>query len=131
MARRRSGVSKLTPEVRQQLASLAAEARQLVYGEAGCPEWGTSFAAIEEDCGEVGHEIIRLMMEQSADKQVGAMPAAALTADSGEVAQPAGTKKRTIETESGFVEWQEPKGYLPKSRKDFFPSGESVGDGRR
>ncbi|WP_347259306.1 hypothetical protein [Methylocaldum sp.] len=131
MARRRSGVSKLTPEVRERLASLAAEARQLIYGEAACPEWGTSFAAIEEDCGEVGHEIIRLMMEQSADEQAEAMPAEALTTDWGEVAQPAGAEKRRIETESGSVEWQEPKGYLPKSRKAFFPSGQSAGDGGR
>ena len=131
MARRRSGVSKSTPEVRARLASMAAETRQLIYGEAGCPEWGTSFAAIEEDSGEVGHEFIRLLMEQSADEQVGAMPAEALIADSGEEAQPAGTRKRTIETESGFVEWQEPKAYLPKSRKAFFPSGQSAGDGRR
>jgi hypothetical protein len=121
----------LTPEVRQQLASMAAEARQLIYGKAGCPEWGTTFSAIEEDAGEVGHEIIRLIIEQSADTQVATMPAAALATEWGEVGRPAGTAERAVETESGVVKWQEPKAYLPKSRKEFFPSGESAGDGRR
>lgn len=62
MVERSIGKAKLTPEVRQRLADMAAEARQLVYGEAGCPEWGTLFAEIEDDAREVGFEFIRLLM---------------------------------------------------------------------
>lgn len=129
MAKRTSGRSKLTPEVRQRLAAAAREARLLVYGEHGCPEWGTKFAEIEADAKEVGHEFIRLLMEQTADDQSGRMPEGALTRDAGEEAVPIGTEARSIETESGEVKWDEPKAYLPNSRKAFFPSGQGNGAG--
>lgn len=129
MVKRTTGRSKLTPEVRQRLAEMAAEARGLVYGEAGCPEWGTLFAEIEEDANEVGRELIRLLMQQAAEGQAETLPAEALSTDSGELAQSIGTEERTIETESGAVSWNEPKAYLPKSRKAFFPSVEGPGTG--
>lgn len=129
MAKRSTGSSKLTSEVREQLASMARVARQLVYGAPGCPAWGTGFAEIEDDAKEVGHEFIRLLMEQTTEGQAEAVPATALLTDSGEVAQSVGRRERVIETESGNVVWSEPKAYLPKSRKDFFPSVQSVGPG--
>ena len=117
MVKRSTGRSKLTPQVRQRLAEMVAEARSLVYGEAGCPEWGTLFAEIEDDAKQVGHEFIRLLMEQTADGQAETLPAEALTADTGEVAESIGTEEWAIETESGTVSWDEPKAYLPKSRR--------------
>lgn len=129
MPKRTIGTSKLTPEMRQRLAEVAMEARRLVYGDKGCPEWGTSFAEIESDAREVGFEFIRLLMEQTADGQAGEMPQTALNTESGEVAQRTGSEQRDLETESGTVSWSEPKAYLPKSRKAFFPSGESAGPG--
>ncbi len=129
MVDRSMGKGKLTPEVRQRLADMAAEARQLVYGEVGCPEWGTLFAEIEDDAKEVGHEFIRLLMQQTATGQAETLPPEALNTDSGEMAQSIGTEERTIETESGEVNWDEPKAYLPKSRKAFFPSVEGPGAG--
>jgi hypothetical protein len=129
MAKRTVGKSKLTLEVRQRLAEVAAEARQLVYGERGCPEWGTLFAEIETDAKEVGHEFIRLLMEQTSDRQAGMMPDSALTTEAGETAQHIGSESRDMETESGTLSWAEPKAYLPKSRKDFFPAGESARPG--
>jgi hypothetical protein len=127
MAKRTTGKSKLTPQLRQRLAELAREARGLVYGEPACPEWGTSFAELEDDAKEVGHEFIRLIMQQAAGAQAARMPQAALTTDAGEQAVLAGTEDRTIESESGGVQWNEPKAYLPKSRKAFFPSEPSPG----
>ena len=47
MAKRTDGKSKLTPEVRQRLVEVAAEARRLVSGEKGHPLWGTKFVEIE------------------------------------------------------------------------------------
>lgn len=129
MVERTTGRSKLTPEVRQRLAEMAAEARGLVYGELGCPVWGTLFAEMEDDANEVGHEFIRLLMEQAAEGQAETLPAGALATDSGELAQSIGSEKRTIKTESGEVSWNEPKAYLPKSRKAFFPSVEGPGTG--
>ena len=129
MAKRAVGKSKLTPEIRKRLVAVAADTRELVYGEQGCPEWGTSFAEIEADAKEVGHEFIRLLMEQTGGEQAGIMPEAALTTDSGELAQCIGTRPREIETESGPVSWPEPQAYLPKSRKAFFPSDQGAGSG--
>lgn len=119
----------MTPQVRERLAELASEARQLVYGEAGCPEWETLFAEIEDDAKEVGHEFIRLLMQQTTEEHAQSLPDEAFLAAGGEVAQPIGAEERTIETESGEVIWNEPKGYLPKSRKAFFPSVEGPGAG--
>ncbi len=61
MVKRSMGKMKLTPQVRQRLAEMTDEARNLVYGEAGCPSWGTLFADIEDDAKEVGHEFIRTL----------------------------------------------------------------------
>ncbi len=129
MAKRTVGKSKLTAEVRQRLAEVAHEARQLVYGDQGCPDWGTSFVEIETDAKEVGHELIRLLMEQTTGRQARIMPESALTTASGEKAQQIGSESRDMETESGTVSWAEPKAYLPKSRKDFFPPDQSTGAG--
>ena len=122
MAKRLDGKSKLTPEIRRQLAELAAESRKSMYGDQRFPEWGTSFAEIEADANELGREYIRLLMEQTSEEQSRNVPASALTAASGEVADLVGKESRTIETVSGAVHWSEPKAYLPKSRKAFFPS---------
>ena len=130
MAIRRVGKTKLTPEVRQRLVEVAREARELVYGSAGCPEWGTKFAEIESDAREVGFELMRLLMEQTNTQQAQQVPDGALQAESGELATPIGSEDRTLETESGAVSWKEPKAFLPKSRKAFFPSVPSAGAGR-
>jgi hypothetical protein len=130
MAKRTVGKPKLTPEVRQRLSEIAREAQLLLYGEAKCPEWGTSFAEIEDDAKELGFELIRLLMQYSVADQAESIPQAALTSDSGEVAEGAGTEERTVATESGSVTWNEPQAYLPKSRKAFFPSVEGSGSGR-
>ena len=132
MATRTLGKSKLTPEVRRRLVELAAEARGLVYGQAGCPEWGTKFVEIEADARELGQEFMRLMMEQTNSRQAADVPDEALRTDSGEVAVGLISADRALETEAGGVSWKEPKAYLPKSRKDFFPSVPSLGaDGGR
>ena len=130
MASRRDGKTKLTAEVRQRLVEMAREARELVYGKAGCPEWGTKFVEIEADAREVGFELTRLLMEQTNQQQAQQVPEGALQAESGEVATPIGTEDRRLETESGEVSWKEPLAYLPKSRKAFFPSVEGAGTGR-
>ena len=129
MAKRMDGKTKLTPEMRQHLLEFARKARGLIYGEEGCPVWGTFFSEIESDAKEVGHEFIRLLMEQTSDVQSRKMPPAAMTSASGEIAQLVGTEKRTLETESGPVSWLEPKAHLPKSRKAFFPSESRSGAG--
>jgi hypothetical protein len=131
MPKRQVGKPKLTPRVRQRLVKIAKETRELVYGTAACPEWGTSFAELEDDGKEVGHEFIRLFVEQGAGQQAEGVPDTAFQTAEGERAQLIGEVPRTIETESGRVSWREPEAYLPKSRRVFFPSSEGVGVGGR
>ena len=47
--RRKSPRRKIDPQVQQRLRDVAGELRQLMYGEQGCPEWGTLFREIEAD----------------------------------------------------------------------------------
>jgi hypothetical protein len=117
------------PSVQARLREMAAEMRGLLYGEAGCPEWGTKFTEIETDGMSVGLELARLVMEQSVDEQSHQMPKAAMAVDDDEVTV-SKRKSRTLETEAGSVKWEEPCGHQKKCRKAFFPSGPSVGIGR-
>jgi hypothetical protein len=120
----------IDPNVQSRLREMAAEMRGLLYGEAGCPEWGTKFTEIETDGMSVGLELARLVMEQSVDEQTHKMPKSAMAVDDDDVI-PTGTEPQQLETEAGQVDWKQPCGYQKKSRKAFFPSSPSIGaDGR-
>ncbi len=71
MPKRTIGKSKLTAEMRQRLAEVARKLGGWFTARRVAPEWGTSFAEIESDAREVGHEFIRLLMEQTTDGQAG------------------------------------------------------------
>ena len=118
---------KVDGAVQERLREVAAELRGLMYGEMGCPEWGTRFSEIEDDGMSVGRELSRLLMEQSVGEQTQHMPPEALETGH-EQAQSAGTSTRPLETEAGEIAWEEPRAYLSKARKSFFPSREGTGD---
>jgi len=120
----------LSERIQERIAECEADVRAILYGAAGCPTWGTSFAEIERVGMSVGEELSRRFMSASAGGQVEEMPAEALICE-GEQAQLLGTEARPLETEAGHVEYQTVQAYLPKSRRAFFPSGEGAGDGRR
>lgn len=123
MAYQRQGIS---PETQSRLQEMAAEMRGLLYGAAGCPEWGTKFREIEQTGMSVGLELARLVMEQSVAVQAGQMPASALVVE-GDQVQLAGTESQPLDTEAGAVEWAEPRARLQRSRKAFFPPAAGVG----
>ena len=116
---------QIDPRVQERLQDMASELRTLIYGELACPVWGTKFAEIESEGMGVGLELARLLMEQSPQEQTQHMPEGALDVD-GQTAQPAGSNKRILETEAGAITWREPQACV--KRRDFFPSGQSVGD---
>jgi hypothetical protein len=122
--------NKVGPRLQERLAVVAAEMRQLLYGEEGSPEWGTPFVDIEADAMAIGLELARLTVEQSADSQTKQMPPEALEVP-GEEVQPAGKRRRQLLTEAGEVAWEEPRVYLKKARRAFFPSGKGVAAERR
>lgn len=119
---RRNGTRrKVDPQVQQRLREMAGELRQLMYGEKGCPEWGTLFREIEGDGMSVGLELARLLMEQSTAQQAKDMPPEAMQVP-GDVVQPAGTDEASLQTAAGDVAWEQPCGRLKQGRKAFFPS---------
>lgn len=125
-----SNRENLSERVKERIAACQAEVREILYGEAGCPVWGTSFAQIERTAMSVGEELSRQFMALAADAQRREMPEGALVCE-GEQALPAGSDTRKLITEAGTIEYQTSKAYLPKSRRAFFPSGDGTGDGHR
>lgn len=121
---------KLSARVKQRIAACQAEVREMLYGEAGCPVWGTRFAEIERTAMSVGEELSRQFMALAAEAQSREMPEDAL-ACRGEQALPMGTETRSLVTEAGPIEYETPKAYLPQSRRAFFPSGDGTGIGDR
>jgi len=118
-------------KVAERLGDIAAQIRELLYGERGCPDWGTKFSQVEQECCAVGEELSRLLMAQGMQRQAEKTPPQALEVPSGEPVQRAGTTDRSVQTPVGEVTWAEPTTYLPQSEKAFFPSGQSVGPRRR
>lgn len=125
-SQRKGGRRKVDPQVQERLRRMAGELRQLMYGQKGCPEWGTLFREIENDGMSVGLELARLVMEQTTAEQAGEMPAEAMQAP-GDTVQPAGSKGATLETPAGEIAWEQPCGSLKKGRKAFSPSQEGFG----
>ncbi len=66
-------------------------------------------------------------MQQVSQRQAEHLPDSARIQPAGETAVRIGTEDRTRETESGAVQWKEPKTYLPKSRKAFSPQSQALG----
>ena len=120
----------LSERVKQLIAECEANVRQVMYGEACCPVWGTSFAEIESIGMSVGEELSRRFMALAAEVQGLEMPAEALVCE-GEQADPAGTTTRSLVTEAGPIQYETPRAYLPKSRRAFFPSGDGTWNGDR
>lgn len=112
---------KVDPQVQERLREMAGELRQLMYGQIGCPEWGTLFREIEADGMSVGLELARLLMEQATAEQAGHMPEEAMQVLE-DLVQPAGSDRTVLETPAGDVAWEQPCGHLKKGRKAFFPS---------
>ena len=121
----------LEPKLAERLGDMATQMRQLLYGDDGCPEWGTKFNQVEDECCAVGEEISRLMMAQAMQRQAEAMPTDAMELPDGEPVMPAGTTDRAVLTPVGEVAWSEPTAYLPHSEKAFFPSGQGARPRRR
>lgn len=121
---------ELSERIRERIAECEADVREMLYGAAGCPVWGTSFAEIERIGMSVGEELSRRFMALAAEVQGREMPAEAW-ACAGEQSLPAGTETRSLVTEAGPIEYETPKAYLPKSRRAFFPSGKGAGNGVR
>jgi hypothetical protein len=55
----------LSPKLQERVEALAEELRRELYGPKGYPPWGTKFADMEEETGEVGDALACAMLSQS------------------------------------------------------------------
>jgi hypothetical protein len=123
MAFQRAGIDA---EMQGRLREMAAQVRQALYGEAGCPEWGTRFREIERTGMSVGLELARLVMEQVVAEQSQRVPDSALVVEA-DVVQLAGREMTPLETEAGPIQWSQPRTMLKQGRKAFFPPVQGAG----
>lgn len=119
---------ELSERVKAKVREFEAEVREMLYGQTGCPVWGTRFAEIESMAMSVGEELSRQLMAAAAGGQHAELPPEGLVCN-GEQAVLLGTEPRPLDTEAGPIEYLTTKAYLLKSRRDFFPSGDGSGDG--
>ena len=119
--------SNVSAELAAQLADAVRAARINIFGGNGVPAWGTKFSEIETKAMAAGMEFARQVMEQAVSEQSQVTPVELLDTG-GEIAKLVGKSDKKLGTGAGEVEWDEPKCYLNKSRRSFFPSGQSTGD---
>lgn len=119
----------LPPSLAKELAQIAREARVELFGPDGIPEWGTKFVDIERQALDVGHEVARIIIEQSVAQQSQQQPPdKALQLDCENAAELSGeSSPLTIATRAGRVNWDQPLARPEKSAAAFFPSGQSAG----
>jgi hypothetical protein len=122
--------NQLSSPVKQRLARMAAEMREILSGEVGHPQWGTSFAEIEADGMDIGLELARVTVEQAVASQAKEAPPEAWSVPDEQI-QPAGRRRRVVQTQLGKVAWEQPRGYRKKARRAFSPSGQGTRDGSR
>jgi hypothetical protein len=110
---------------------LQAAAKNLLahlYGPAG-PPWGTSFAALEELAVQIsrtlGAEVLQQALQRQANQpsppELRHCPACAGPLHE----QP--PEPRSVRTDTGQADWQEPARYCPRCRRAFFPSEQELG----
>jgi hypothetical protein len=115
----------LPPVLAALVEEFTVKASRLLYGPEGVPADGTRFDEIEEDGVHVGDQVARALMEQAA--QADARRTKATTCSCGRPLGQRPLEPRLLTTRRGDVGWNEPVGYCPACRRDFFPSEPETG----
>jgi hypothetical protein len=110
---------------------LQAAAKNLLhhlYGSEG-PAWGTRFAEMEQVVKQLsnylGTELLQQALQRQADQPV---PEPLRHCPScGRPTQDREAEPRSVETDFGIANWQEPASHCDRCRKSFFPSVEEPG----
>ena len=105
---------------------LQAAAKNLLhhlYGPEG-PAWGTRFAEMEQVVKQLsdylGTELLQQALQRQADQPV---PGPLRHCPGcGRPTEPCEAEPRSVQTDRGFANWQEPASYCEHCRKAFFPS---------
>jgi hypothetical protein len=110
---------------------LQAAAKNLLhhlYGPQG-PAWGTPFADMElvvkQLSDYLGTEILQQALQRQAEQP---LPEPLRHCPGcGRLTQPGNAEPRSVQTDRGVANWQEPASYCDHCRKAFFPSVQEPG----
>jgi hypothetical protein len=112
----------LPAELRPVIAAAAKNLSTHLYGPEG-PPWGTSFASIEELAVLISRQLGSELIQQSLRRQAGQPPPEGLRVCptcSGPLDQQP-PEPRSVRTDTGLADWQEPASSCPRCRRAFFP----------
>lgn len=115
-------------EVRPVVAAAAKNLANHLWGAQG-PAWGTSFASLEELTAEITEQLGVELLRQALQRQAEQPPPAGLQvcpACSGPLDE-LPPEPRSVRTDTGCADWQEPARYCPRCRRAFFPSEQEPG----
>ena len=110
---------------------LQAAAKNLLahlYGPDG-PPWGTSFADLEALAVQISRGLGVAVLQQALQRQADRPPPAELRscpACSGPLEERP-PEPRSVRTDAGLADWQEPARFCPRCRRAFFPSEQGPG----
>jgi hypothetical protein len=118
----------ISEALRQRILGMTSELRREMWGPSGTPVWGTTFAEIENETGEVGDAIACALLSEGLQKQAEAAGhSAGKCSGCGEPIPLEEIAGRLLLAKRGEAAWQESYGRCKRCRKAFFPSLASVG----
>ena len=116
----------ISEALRERINGMTAELRREMWGPSGAPAWGTTFAEMEDETGEVGDAIACSLLSEALQKQAEAAGHAdGKCSGCGEAIPLEEIAGRLLQARRGEVAWQESYG---RCRKAFFPSLPSLGN---
>lgn len=123
----------ISEKLRAQLASVAEQLRQELYGADGYPPLGKLFVDLEDEAVELGDALTCALMQQLLQAQAKALRQEhADECRCSVCGQPARHRNepepRWLQARRGEVGWQEPTYHCDQCRQAFFPSVQNVGD---
>ncbi len=113
----------ISEALRERITGMTAELRREMWGPNGAPAWGTTFAEMEDETGEVGDAIACVLLSEALQKQAEAAGhAAGKCSGCGEPIPLEEIAGRLLQAKRGEAVWQESYGHCKRCRKAFFPS---------
>ena len=121
MAKATSSV-EIPAALRPVLHAAAKNLLHHLYGPDG-PPWGTSFAQVEDLAAQIGRSLGTELLQQALQRQAGQPVPAPLLACPvcGRPTTAGPPEPRSVRTEQGTADWQEPSSHCEHCRKAFFP----------
>lgn len=119
---------EIPAELRPAVAAAAKNLATHLWGAEG-PPWGTSFASIEEMAVLLSRHLGAEVLQQALQRQANQAPPAPLArcpACAGALDERP-PEPRSLRTDTGIADWQEPARFCPRCRRAFFPSEQVPG----